>query len=168
MNDKTVRIYNLQTQKSLEIPATELAPGYVKAQVEGVEGPVFIKANDSQLSREKHNHDLSELIPTLRDIYDKVKAVYRITWEKWIDGFQFDANPEREIAIWMVIAEKYFALTEGKQLSLDVRKEYFQIILSTVNNGPAIALEVVKLKHVSKTQAKHIVAFVTNAVDGDA
>lgn len=168
MSDKTVKIYDFKTRKSIEIPAAELAPGYVRAQVEGVEGTVFVKADPAALGGEIHHYDFSEVLPRLKDIYDKLKAVYPITWKQWLEGFQRDANPEREIAFWSVLAKKYASLTKGKPLPLDVRQEYFQITLSALNNGPAHALEVLELKRVSKTQAKRIVAFVTEPFAGES
>ena len=56
------------------------------------------------------------------DLEAKASAVYAVlgrhlnqTIEKWLDGFCFDMNPDKEIAIWETYAQIYAKWTKGKQ-----------------------------------------------------
>lgn len=45
----TVRLYDFETKILTDIPASELAPGYINSQVRGIEGTVFVKASQAKL-----------------------------------------------------------------------------------------------------------------------
>jgi len=57
--------------------------------------------------REDQLHDdgpRRPLTPELRkraeELYPRAKQMYRVTLEKWIEGFEQDHNPDRELDIW--------------------------------------------------------------------
>jgi len=154
---KTGRLYNFKTREITEIPLSELAEGFVRAKVEGIDGEVFVAIDQVRLSRKNHGHDLTQMMPILEDIYKKIGDVFPLEWQAWIDGFQADKHPENEIALWSIIAEQYDESIRGRELSFDARKDYFSVILSVVNNGPDAALEVFSPNVISKEDAAIIV-----------
>jgi len=72
--------------------------------------------------------------------------------EKWIEDFKRDMNPERELAIWEVMARAYTAYTAERNLSLAKRKELFGIILTGSGASAEDALLHLKLKLFTKTK----------------
>lgn len=152
----TVQIYDLETKKVSTIPAAELAPGMIRAQIPGV-GIVFIKASEVKLESAFQHPPFDEKV---RDLLRKIKTsldeVYPMPLEKWEKGFRRDANVEREIALWLSIASKYDL--HGAKAPKNERKEIFAIILSCVNNSPSKALETVQLENLSRPQAEQLVA----------
>jgi hypothetical protein len=81
--------------------------------------------------------DLQLLLGRLREVFVEVCP---ISMEDWQDGFWNEADPQKEIVIWLYIAAAYRKLTLTKQsLSREQRKQVFAILL---------ACSVVRKKHV--------------------
>jgi hypothetical protein len=56
--------------------------------------------------------------------------------EDWISTFRKDAHPNREIAIWELIADAYRRSTAGRTFQLEAKKELFSFLLA-LTCGPA-------------------------------
>ena len=152
---KTVKIFNFETWKTTEIPAAELAPNMIRANVESV-GEVWIDSSKVQMaSQYKHPPFNGEMKELMRMFKAKLDEVYPMTVEQWEDGFRKDANMERELEQWANIANAYGYF--GANAPKHQRKEVFNIILSIYNNGPDTALECVRLNNVPRAQAEQIV-----------
>jgi hypothetical protein len=124
---KTVRVYDLVTKRVNTIPAAELAPGMVQAQVEGV-GLVWINSATVKLSG-KFKHPPLE--PGLRDIIEReiqkpLAEVWPRTLAQWEDGFRRDTNPEQEIGVWCRIAERFAEFSKSEGLNQAQRQECLQ------------------------------------------
>src|SRR3954469_16250683 len=94
-----VRVYDFETQKLSEIPAAELAPGMVEAEVQGV-GRVWISSSQGRPSDKQREKLPPELLERVQKIKATLDEVYPKTIEFWEDGFCRDAHPDQEIAIW--------------------------------------------------------------------
>lgn len=108
-----VRVYDFHTQKVSEIPAAELAPGMVEAEVKGV-GRVWVSSANGQPSDKRRENLPPELMERVRKIKTDLDQVYPKTIEFWEDGFCRDMHPEKEIAIWEHIA---FIYNSSKELA---------------------------------------------------
>lgn len=155
-----VRLYEFGSGIITTIPATELASGFVRARVQGVEGEVYVNAEEAARRLPTH-HRHPPFPPEYRDIFEELsetfRDVYRKTPEEWEDGFRYDTNPDGQIWLWLAMATAFRTLTETKHLSNDRKKDYFDIVLSVFNNGPDVALETVELRATSKGEAGRIV-----------
>lgn len=151
---KMVEIYDFKTKKKSTIPAAELAPGMIQAQVAGV-GLVWIAASQAKLEGEfLHPPFDDEWRELLSMIKERLDAVHPMTLKQWEEGFRKDENPEQEIGIWSRIATAYQVL--GSTAPAEQRREIFNLILACVNNPREHVLEVVKLEHLSRKEAQQL------------
>ena len=159
---ETINILDLETRNTTEIPASELAPGYIQARIEGSAETVFVKAAAINKSAPPRHPPFSpEVRKTMERFATTFSDVHPITAERWEYGFRQDQNPAKEIALWCLIENAFKHFTEGKHLPLAAKQDYFNIILSVVNNGSAIALELVSLRKLSRRRARSVVAWLT-------
>ena len=84
------------------------------------------------------------------------KDVNPMTPEQWADGFRYDTHPDKEIEWWTNLGGAFKYFTEGKGMSLEHRKDYYELCVSYFNNGPA-ALQTVTLRRLSKARAKGVI-----------
>ncbi len=68
--------------------------------------------------------------------YERVKAlkaildeVYPKSIEDWMQGFELDGNPERELLIMECMALTYRNFTDGRTLDMEAKEEIFQVTL---------------------------------------
>jgi hypothetical protein len=155
---KTARVHDLATGKIHTIPAGELAPGMVEADVEGV-GRVWINSAEVKAGREfKHppfEPELREFIE--REIQKPLAEIWPKTLAQWEDNFRRDAEPEQEIGLWCRIAERFVEFTESEGLNQAQRQECFAIMLHCSTVPPEQILEVVKLKALTREQAQRAI-----------
>lgn len=149
-----VRVLNPETNEFYEMPATELAPGMVRVNIEG-RGEAYI---DSRLIKSSDTPIHPPLNADLREKIKQIEAALRevrpIGFEEWEYGFRFDRVPEDEINIWLHIAETYQLATDGLELSLAEKKEYFDVALACTSARDLDAiLATVTLRHISRDDA---------------
>jgi len=77
------------------------------------------------------------------NLVDRVKRIYPIVSEifpwslgEWIDGFNYDLYPEKEIEIWEKLAEKFkFRCKIGGAKTKEEKKRVFQEIFEKTGAG---------------------------------
>jgi hypothetical protein len=155
---KTVRVYDSVTKKINTIPAAELAPGMVEAQVEGV-GRVWINSTEVKGGGEyKHPLFDSELRDFIeREIQKPLAEVWPKTLAQWEDNFRRDAEPEQEIGLWCRIAERFAEFSKSEGLNPAQRQECFAIMLHCSTVPAEQVLEVVTLKALTREQAQRAI-----------
>jgi len=150
---QSVQIYDFTTKKVSSIPAAELAPGMIEAEVQGI-GRVWVAA--SQLRDEgpyRHPPLTEDIRQYLRRIKESLDEVYPQTLEEWEDGFRKDLHAEREIAIWLHIASTYQRCTAARPLTLHQRRDYFDVIAACSSTPREHIFEVVRLRALSRKEA---------------
>jgi len=151
---KKVRVYDINTKEVITIPAAELAPGMVETEVEGV-GRVWVDAKQGKMDvGYRHGPFPEDIRDRLREIKEALDEVHPMTLDEWEDGFRKDTHPEREIAIWLRIAEKYKTFIEGKGLSQAQRKEIFSVMLACTTSPKDLILETVTLSAITHEEAQ--------------
>lgn len=65
-------------------------------------------------------------IRALKAILDEV---YPKSLDDWVQGFELDGNPERELLSWECMALTYRNFTDGRALSREAKEEALQITL---------------------------------------
>ena len=151
---KKVKVYDFETKEVFTIPSAELAPGMVEAEVEGV-GRVWVDAKQATMDGGYRHEPFSEDIrDRLREIKEALDEVHPMTLQEWEDGFRKDTHPEKEIAIWLRLAERYKAFTEEKEFSQGQRREVFNVMLAcTMSPGKELVLETVTLSAITREEA---------------
>lgn len=128
-----VDMYDTATGRVIRIPKCELAPGMVKAFIEGMEGEYWIDANKlCGADGFRHPPFDDEIRELVKEIQIHLKEVRPKTYKEWEDGFRKDVDPEKEIAIWLTFARKFSAVTGRKQYSLSQKKDIYTILISVL------------------------------------
>lgn len=70
------------------------------------------------------------LVARIVQIKASFDEVYPKSIEEWVEGFELDALPEREIMIWECMAIAYLAFSEGHLLSRQGKDEALKCILA--------------------------------------
>ncbi len=156
----TVQLYDFETQTLTDIPASELAPGYISAKVLGIDGMVYVKASQAKPATKFRQPPFTdpEVLAKFERFSKTFRNVYRKTSQEWADGFRYDSHPEGQIAWWEVAAAAFEYFTVGKNLSLLHERDYYQIVMSYFNNGPKFALYTVELTRLSNARARGVIA----------
>ena len=129
--EDTITVYDPDTKVYTEIPESELAPGMVRANVEGRDGDVWIDPSQLKQSEYRHPPFEGERREQIVAIQNSFPGVYEKTYEFWEDGFRRDMNPEREIAVWLHIADVYGRYSaDNPQV---YRDELFSLVLACSN-----------------------------------
>lgn len=95
-------------------------------------------------------------IEKIKYLYNTFKEVDPISQEKWIEDFKRDQNPDREIEIWMMMADTYNTYLQKSEFDIEVKKEVYKIILMRSAAPEDEVLKHLNLVHLSKKAAKEI------------
>jgi hypothetical protein len=157
MPEKTVRVLDTKTHTITTIPASELAPGMVRARVAGIEGDVWIDASTLH-PNEGYAHPpfTGELRQKIETIQELMAEVLPKSYEEWEDGFRRDQHPESEIAIWCNLALGYRFLTDGQDYPDEAKREVLRILLACINNGREHVLATVTPQFFSREQVREM------------
>ena len=152
-----VTVYDVETRKTHTIPASELAPGMVQANVQGV-GLVWIQATQTQLGHLRHPPFSDEVVETIKNrIQIPLEDVMSKTLAEWEDGFRRDENPEREIALWCHLASRFREFAEIETLDARQKHEAFNVMLACTLGPPEQVFEIVKIGTLTREQAQRAV-----------
>jgi hypothetical protein len=85
---------------------------------------------------------------------DALAEVERSPVEKWVDNFKRDANPDNELAVWERIADGYTRYCSKRLLSIEAKKDVFQLLLLRSMASEQEVLNHIKLKTLTVDEAK--------------
>lgn len=153
-----VNLLDTTTHTVIRMPACELAPGMIQVKIDGIEGLVWVNANDLKRSEYRHPPFCEEIRDYFREIKGSLDEFYCLSIEEWEDGFRRDNNPEKEIAIWSHLSDIYRSLTTTRDLSYDQRHDYFKILLTCLNSPREHVLNVFQPTAISIEEAKDVIA----------
>jgi hypothetical protein len=85
--------------------------------------------------------------------------------EEWVEDFQRDMHPEKEIALWEVMAGAYALFTHGRTLTPTGRKEVFALILQRSMADAKTVIRNVRLAELSRKDAKAILRYFFQVAD---
>lgn len=77
--------------------------------------------------------------------------------ERWLEDFQRDHHPEREVAIYEAMARAYAGFVHGRTLSIEAKKEVYKILLMRSATSPDEVLKTVTLATLSPDEARALV-----------
>jgi hypothetical protein len=149
-----VRIYDFNTRKATEIPADELAPGMLPAEVQGV-GRVWIDPTQIKPSERQYFHPPfpPETRGKIERIAHALREVHPQSVAQWEDGFRRDLHAEWQIFLFGCTAEAYTRLTEGRDLSRPQKADLYQAVLQAPGRTHEEFMHTVPLQVISKHEA---------------
>ena len=71
----------------------------------------------------------SGLVARIRVLKSTLDEVYPKSFDDWVQGFELDWNPERELLLWECMALTYRNFTDGRALSKEAKEEALQVTL---------------------------------------
>ncbi len=162
---ETVQFYDMDSRKVVAIPVCELAPGAVRAQVEGVDGIVWLLPDKLKQAEIKHPPFDKGTQDHIRQIQAAFAEHRPLSFEEWEDGFRRDGNPVQEIAIWSHAADVYMAFASDES-SADQRRDIYQCIVTCMCSSPDTIWHVLKqLEVLNRAEAEQVVnRFFGNSV----
>jgi hypothetical protein len=104
-----------------------------------------------QIRHERLSSGQMERIHKLRDT---LAEVHHSPLEKWIDDFKRDADPDKELAVWERIADGYLRYCSRRVLSVEAKKDVFQLLLLRSMASEQEVLNHIKLKTLTVDEAK--------------
>src|SRR5215510_9574327 len=102
----------------------------------------------------KHQGLSPKQMERIYKLRDTLAEVEHSPIEKWVDNFKRDANPDKELAIWERIADSYTRYCSKRLLSIEAKKDVFQLLLLRSMASEQEVLNHVKLKTLSVDEAK--------------
>jgi hypothetical protein len=123
-----------------------------------------VQRSHIKLSPIRHQKLSDSLDARIRVLEPVFAEVYPLTHEAWLDGFQRDAHPEREIALWETMAAAYQSYTGKRSLSLDARKEVFGLLLVRSAVDEQHTISGAKLQYLSRADAEEVVRLYSTAL----
>jgi hypothetical protein len=146
---KMVTVYDIETKKTRTIPASELAPGMVQANVQGV-GLVWIQAKQTTLGPLRHPAFSDPVIELIKNrIQVSLEDVMPKTLMEWEDGFRRDTNPQQEIALWCHLAARFRQFADTESLDIQQKQEAFNVMLACTLGPPEQVFEIVKIRMIT-------------------
>lgn len=131
-----VRIYDFATKKITEIPLSELPPGLVSAQVDGVEGLVWIDPVHLEPNTQYFHPPFPPAVRReIGRIAEALQEVVPMSQQEWEDGIRRDRNAKKQIFLFTCIAEAYRRMTDKSALTQVQKMDYYQAITSAARSG---------------------------------
>ena len=109
--------------------------------------------------------DLVTRIGNLADVFAEVDG--RPPAE-WMEDFQRDQNPEKEILIWEGMAAAYSIFTKDRSLGAEAKKEAFHLLVLRSMNPGALVLKDLPLKKLTHTDAGALLQTYANVANAKA
>jgi len=156
-NADTVRFYDFESQSVINIPRSELRPGLIQAQIEGIDGTVWVSPDRSTTVPVRHEPFDEEIRYAIRKIHDTFAEHRDLSLTEWEDGFRCDMEPAGEIALWLHAADVYTKFTES-ETSPERRSDVYRCIvacLTTVTKDNV--WDVLELQIIDRLEAEQIV-----------
>ena len=116
----------------------------------------MVNVADLQPSEIQHEQLSEEQLRRIKKLHETFTEVDSSSFEKWIDGFKRDANPDSEIAIWERVANAYTSYCSRRQLTLEAKGDVFQALVLRSMTSDKEAVKTLKLKALSGDEARKI------------
>ena len=160
---KTVKVLDPNTNEVTEIPAAELAPGMMFADVPGV-GSFWIDSSKVQQGRTYYHPPFDEKLRQLikERIMVPLQEVFpHKTLDVWEDGFRRDMHHESEIVVLAKLAKSYSQFVHTRRLTYPQRVEAYNLMLQrTKVPNEAMLWQTFQLEDLSKSQAQKAIAIL--------
>jgi hypothetical protein len=151
-----VPFLHLESGRIEHVPLSDLPPGAVRAQVDGIDGVVWLRPELLKQGEIRHPPFSEEIRDYLRRIQGAFAEHRPLTLADWEDGFRRDANPEREIALWLHAGDVYTDFARGEP-SAERRRDLYRCVVTCLTTGPDAALEVFRPETLTRVEAERVV-----------
>lgn len=116
----------------------------------------WMDPNEIQLSPTMHDSLPEELLERIKIVHATFADVDGSPLDEWISDFKRDVEPESNVKIWEDMKVAYENYCDGRELSLEMRKEVFRVVLFRSMASPEEVLERIELSVLSAADASEI------------
>jgi hypothetical protein len=151
-----VPFYDVASRRVIYIPPEELAPGAVRAKIQGIEGVVWILADQLQAGPLQHppfDEDVRQHIRRIQETFSEHRPMTSAEWE---DGFRRDRDPVPEIALWIHASNIYQDFAKAEALA-ERRKHLYQVIVACLTSTPDMVRRVLPQGSLSSEEIDRVV-----------
>jgi hypothetical protein len=121
---------------------------------------VTMNAKDIQLSPVVHDSLTSEQLEKVKKIHSVFSEVDSSSLETTITNFRRDMNPDKEIAIWLSMADAYEKFTSNNsKIDLNKKQDAFKLILLRSMMPDDEAINQGKIKYLSDKEIREILRY---------
>ena len=118
-----------------------------------------LKTDEIKLGPVRRETLTQQQIERLRKLQVALAEVDDSPTEKWIHDFCYDANPDREIAVFEIVAEAYQAFCSARPCTLAQKKDAFGLLLDRSGSTYEDSLKNYKLRVLSIGEAKEVLSY---------
>jgi hypothetical protein len=158
----TVKVFDPDTQRTVTIPARELAPGMIPTQTIDEDGRVtggivWVPADALRQSTELRHPPLPELRPLLERFATLFPSQHG-TAEEWEIDFRNAWNFASEVLLWAHAADVFERLTAGRALCDEKKRDIGEVIASCLSCDAEAARFIARPATVTKKRQEEIIA----------
>jgi|GEM_PF-3498916 len=117
---------------------------------------VSTATRDSSLDVPMSSCLTADFVSRVKTVKSLVDEVFPKSIEDWLEGFELDRSAERELLVWECMAYTYAAFIEGRDLSLEQKKEALNVVLNCSLGRSEAAVLSQSHKHLGPTDTKEI------------
>lgn len=118
-----------------------------------------MKADDIQMGPIRHDSLSADQLERIKSIQATFAEVYPVSLDETITNFKRDLDPDKEIAIWMQMANAYKKFVTASTPDSTKRKEAFELLLlRSMMSGD----EAVKQARITKLTDQDVKAILRN------
>ncbi|MGL5093955.1 MAG: hypothetical protein ACRDD1_00090 [Planctomycetia bacterium] len=164
---ETVLYCDVESGRIVHMPAAELRPGCVQVRLEGVDGLVWIAAEHLSESPVRHPPFGEPFRSHIQTIQETFAEHCGMPFEEWEEGFRRDADPDKEIAVWMHAAEVYDEFAKTTFHTVDEREDVYKTLVTCLSSSPTTVWNVLELSSLSRAEAAAVVErFFDRPIEG--
>jgi hypothetical protein len=120
---------------------------------------VWVNPNQLKPGNIKHEQLTDAQIARIRKVQSVFAEVDPSSLDEWIDNFKRDAHPDRELFVWEKMANAYSRYVTGKDLSLEAKKDVFQVVLLRSGAAEDEVITHMNLQILTEKDAREIMKF---------
>ena len=139
---------------------------YGRIDVRG-KGEKKIEISQLAVGPVRHSSLTPDLLARIEGIARVFSEVDERPGESWVEDFQRDQNPEKEVVIWEAMAAAYSVFTRNRSLSPEAKKEAFGLLLMRSMNDERRVLKQAPLKHLSQATVAALLAVFKNVAGAE-
>ena len=151
---RLVRVLDHSNDKLTEMLVTDLPPGMIQAQIEGIEGPVWVDETHLSFGAQYVHHAFPDAIRTeIKRIAGILKDVAPLSILAWEENFRRFQNAEERVSMFACLAEAYTRMTAGADLTSAQKLEYFRALVSGLNCDRDAFLRTFRVEAITRYEA---------------
>jgi hypothetical protein len=159
--NRKVLVRDPESGQKVSMPASELAPGMVRALDRSTGEEIWLPASQLELPAElRHPPFGPEMRDKVKQLSDGLQEVCPRTPEEWEVMLRMEAHPNKELEVWLHILRCYQHFTAGRPLSQEQKSDISRVICHATLNGCHDLTRTLNCLTISKRRMREVAAYV--------